>query len=175
MGNAKFFIGLIGLVINLNFFGYVCGLALTFAGLAVGIIIWFRYLKVKKLIRYGKQYENVYVVGRHPKTGKAPALGELSKIVIFAPHREVLTQIEKERRWLEKAGNKFFQSGKIDFIPIIYQDGVNVNEDFEEYGERAAEEIKADRAARHGSLKETGKGWYMKFSNEQRRSFEWRK
>lgn len=159
-------------------------LGLAFGGLALvltvllGMVVKHRYDYVGRLKAYAERYENVYVVSRHPDTEEEIPLKGLDSLIVWANYDRVMLAVAEEEAWLTRAGNSFFtdpnlkQENRLKVIPIIFQDGAFVNENWKGFRHRVRETIEADRVVVHSTLKEASPGWYMKFSNGQT-DFQW--
>lgn len=178
MGNLKYFLGVGLLVVLIRLLGFAWGPLVGLVAMVLFAAIRKEYRAVKTLERYGRRIENIYVVTKHPETGEKPFLGDLGTIdglVRFAPYGRATKTMNTEQGLLQQSGNHFWQQGKIDIIPIIFQDGVNVNESWGEFEQRVIEEIKQDRAKRHEGLKAQNSVWYMEHGNDERQVYEWEK
>ena len=137
------------------------------------------YLVVERLTylhnvdRYGKMYENIYIVSNHPESEEEVFIEAFDQFIVNAPYRHVKKAGEEEKRWLTESKNTCFcdpgllDHQRLQIIPIIFQDGIHVNENFKEFKKRVKAEIKVDRADRHALLKNTDPIWYDQFSNLQ--------
>lgn len=126
-------------------FGALIASVLVLLLSAVGIWYYVRWKRVRLLREYGRRIENVYVLSRFP--------GD----------RTVLKRAAKERRLLEEAANK---TGA-EVRTILFADGENVNETWEEFEERARIEIAEDRKSRHSGLKSANNDWYLAYHHRQ--------
>lgn len=102
-------------------------------------MIWKRYRYIRKLKDYAERIDNIYVLSEKP--------GD----------RTVAQRTIAEKEMLEKSGNK----RGVRIVQILFQDGEFVNETWEEYQERAKEEIAEDRKSRHAKLKKEDPEWYL--------------
>jgi uncharacterized membrane protein len=176
MRSFKYWLGVIALILTIKSFGYLWGSITAFVVLLLGVSFSIYWEKVKKLKRFGKRWENFYIVTRHPETGKEPDLGGLAKVedlVVYAPYGKALRKAAYLKKWLQKAQNPLFLSGDLKIKILIYQDGVDVNESWEEYEDRASFEIRKDRAKRHGGIKEQNGAWYNKHGNKEGNTISW--
>lgn len=178
MKNTKQWIGAGAAVLAFLLLGSAIGFLATLAisPIFVAWWVWAKLSETRKLKKYGARYENLYLVTCHPDTDEQPNLGDLENVpdlVHYAPYGTLGSSAEKHRKLLIASGNKFYTSKHLRIIPIIFQDGVNVNENWGEFGERAQLEIKQDRAQRHGEIQKKDPGWYMAHSNKERQQFDW--
>lgn len=176
---------------SIMFFGLCTGIVVVFKefdfALALGIILVSGVLmavisgindRIQTNLAYNKIIEPLYVISRHPKTNEEFECGILSEFVIWSKYKKVTEEIEHQQFLLHRSKNPFMdekltERQKIAVIPLIFQDGVHVNESWKQFRKRCIQYIKDTRAERHAYLKQSDDVWYMKFSNNQ--SVEWEK
>ena len=111
--------------------------------------------------------ENAYFVACHPETGEAPDVGDMKPFVFFVPYDQAVEKMVEYEQLLDECGNNFWKNPEVrstyhlKTILFMFQDGEFVNEDFEQYGIRVEDEIKADRAKRHADLKKMNGEFYL--------------
>lgn len=128
-----------------------------------------RIKKIQQLKKYAARFENIYVLSISP-SGDEPQLGFLKEFCVFAPHKHVLRTAKEQRQLLEDAENEFLSeeikaSARMRVITIIFRDG-HPNESWEEFEDRAAQEIKVDRETKHQMLRENIE-FYNTYHNRQ--------
>ena len=104
-----------------------------------------RWVDNRILDAYANQIDNIYEYSRHP--------GD----------RLVYKRAQQHRALLKKADNQ----NAVQVHEIIFQEGVWVNETWEEYQERLDFYIKGDRASRHDTLLKKDREKYLKYISMQ--------
>lgn len=141
-------------------------LALAFVGL-VSLVLKFiqKRRHHKQLLAIRDRIENVYLVSMSPD-GEKPDVGKMESVCEFVEQVDMHNRYLETLELLKESGNRFFTGDeindkiKIQVLCFFFQDGVNVNEDFIEYGQRVENEIMVDRACRHEKLKAENTDWY---------------
>lgn len=156
-------------ILTLYLFTQLGFAGMALAGALIAVYIWLlsRWAKVQELKAWGQRFENVYVVGRHPRTDEDPDLGEIAEVVIFCNHTEVIAKVNEAKRMLEISGNRFWQNGHITVMPFIFQEAQHVNESWEDYEERVYAAIAEDRAKRHAEMKRRSEDAYLRIIKGQ--------
>lgn len=146
-----------------------------------GGILWVTHLVLKflkkrkhhlKLLKVRDAIENTYIVSLEPETLEQPDLGKMAVFAVFAKPSN-MEAIEREyKSLLSESGNRFWngetnESVKLKVLAFYFQDGENVCETFEEYGERVKFSIMADRSERHEALKQLDNEWYKRYHHNQ--------
>lgn len=146
----------------------------------------FAYVKITQrlqVIAAAKRIEPVFIVSRNPETGERVTLpSHVDKYCFHVPHKKVIATAEKQRELLQEAGNPLFAEGTSDenrlpVISILFRDGENVNEEWEDFDERVNLTVRAIRAEWHTKMKGADSDWYYTYHHKQRpssASVEWR-
>jgi len=144
-----------------------------------------RFVRKKRhhltLLLVRDRIENVYLITRHPMTGEAPDVGEsLAAFCEFVDYGKMEEAVAEWTALLKESGNRFWDNDEIrpsfrmEIICIFFQDGEFVNEDFAEYSQRVGDEVRADRAIRHETLKRMNGDWY-RFAHHGQNVVTWAK
>ena len=173
----KFFITLLSVFITFFLifnFGFAFGGIASLIIIGISIMLNDRIEYIQTLNEYSEIYENIYVVSNHPETNEVIQLPKrLEALIVASSYKNVHQCINIEKKWLESAKNPFFvdpnltDEQRIRVIPIIYQDGQYINENWKQFKKRVVFEIKEDREKRHEMLKRTNEKWYHQHSNHQ--------
>lgn len=128
------------------------------------------YLLVR---RYKIIKEDIIVASRHPKTNDEIDLGRYNKYIVWTDYRKVIKEVERQKELLTKAGNTFFvdeslsKNQRITVEPEIFRSGENIIEEWEDYGERLLDIVKAKLSARHKMFHNQKNAYYNKYFNNQ--------
>lgn len=167
-------------IIALSVAGFmVTQLGLAFGGIAFLLSSLSSVFLVDKIresvdrLSLRRRLENVYVVSCHPVTKEQAEVGpDLDKVIFWASFRQTYKTARKYERWLEESGNRFVGPDvpdryRLKVVPIIFQDGANVNETFEEFADRVVAEIREDRSIRLSALRDQDPLRFQKYANRQ--------
>ena len=172
-------IRLIIVIINIAAIGYFALLTRNFLFTAMAFLFMLipsflmhyralRYFHLKKL---RDRINHIFVISNHQYDNeKKVILAGLQRFIINVPYNSVLMEKARIEKDLEESGNNFWKekgNRKLKVIPIIYQDGVNVCEDWMEFHERCKGIIQNELSEWHKTLKQTKPIWYDKFANLQ--------
>lgn len=128
------------------------------------------------VVKARKQYEDLFVVSNHPKTGEEVGKLDddyLEDLLIRVPFNQVIKTVKSETEFLIDSGNRHIENDNIkekyrlQVIPIIYRDGEFICETWTEYQERIVATMKQRLSERHKVLQDEDRDWYNKFSNRQ--------
>lgn len=141
----------------------------------LGASLFFGYYKItqrRQLIQARERIEPVFVISLNPETDERVILGKtLDSLCVHVKPRRVMRTAGEWEDLLLRSGNKFAQEAdpadRLPVVPILFQDGRNVNEEWHEFDERASLIIKSVRAEWHERLKEANKDWYLKHHHRQ--------
>ncbi|QDP50399.1 MAG: hypothetical protein Unbinned5350contig1001_14 [Prokaryotic dsDNA virus sp.] len=132
-------------------------------------------IKFKKMNKYENRFENIYVISNHPDNEEEIIFKEkeLNELIINVDYVEVIKQIGKEKDWLVKSENNFYngemsEKNRLQVIPIIFRDGKYVNENWKSFKARAKAQILESREERHEILKSANNMYYQKYMNFQK-------
>ena len=143
----------------------------------IAAVVYYRITARLELIRAARRIEPVFVVSRNPLDHAEVWLPEdLDELCEHTRYERVVAEVIRQRELLERAENPFVsaeleEDQRLPVIPILFRDGIHVNETWAEFSERAAETIKGIRAAWHGGLKQGNEAWYMR--HRHRQTAEW--
>lgn len=141
-------------------FGPVFGVIGTAVFIVVAVIVYQRAKRFKELKFFGNLKEDFYIISKHPSGSWEASFQGIEEFYLNVPFEKVLSTIPIVERKLVESGNLFFidleldESKQISVIPIIYQDGEFVNENWSEFLVRAEKFIRDRRSNRHKLLKE---------------------
>lgn len=155
---------------------------MTLVFLALVFAVVYYVVKFIKSMRYHaslkelqNRIDNIYIVSGHPKSGNMPDLGDISELCFFSKHNDMEDTLREVSKMVVASGNRLYNEmavNRIEIVQFFFQDGENINENWEEYEQRLIAEIKADRAKRHAALSRQNRGWY-KYAQHGQNVHEW--
>jgi hypothetical protein len=125
---------------------------------------------------YKTVYEDLHVISKHPTTGAEFSFGgdlaEANKYIFNVDYHKVRKTAARLRNDLRQAGNPNINEAldpaqRVDVHTYIFQEGGRVNETWPEFCEYVAEEIKANRSARHELMFNNSYEWYISNHEKQ--------
>ena len=158
-----------GLLFYLN---WVIGVV-AWVGIAVGGYVFSRmHERSEETKAYNRRIENIHLLTAHPETGAHPNIQRHAGNYIAVDRDKVFLEAQKLRMRLRESKNPLYlgidDEGntvpthlRIDVKPIIFRHGEHCNELWEEYLERAEQEISDSRRATHGEYAEKAREFYM--------------
>lgn len=158
--------------------GPLTGAILMFLVVVTGAIVYWRFKIRRQLMRAAQRIEPIFVVSRHPTTGEKLFLPEdIDLLCVHAHYREVMLTVTRQKKLLVESGNGFISEdlpddSQLPIIPIIFRDGIYVNESWGEFNDRVLGVIRETRALWHQKMKQANNRWYMINAHSQK-EYEW--
>lgn len=144
--------------------------------LLLSAIVSYVFVSLEEREFFRNVYEDLHVISKHPQTGNAfqfkGDLAEANKYIFNVDYHKVTKTAERLRRDLREAENQNISEDldpalRVDVHKHIFQEGGRVNETWAEFCEYVAEEIKANRAARHQLMFSNSYDWYISNHEKQ--------
>lgn len=143
-------------------------------------LLWVLYALINRasetleLARAAKRVEPVFIVSMHPETSiPARFPTHIDELCIHVPYQDVILETKRVSDLLLRSENGFCKSGNpadhLPVVPVLFRDGIYVNEEWSEFEERALSEIKDIRARWHVRLC-AHKDWYYQHHHRQKKA-----
>ncbi len=156
----------------LFYFNWVLGVAAWIAVAVGGYVFSKMHERSEEIKALNRRIENIHLLTAHPDTGAQPNIQRHKGNYIVVKLEDVFAEAEKLRGMLRESRNPLYLGTdddgnpipnhlRIDVKPIIFRHGENCNELWEEYIERAEQEISESRRATHGEYAAKAREFYQ--------------
>lgn len=141
---------------------------------AIFIFLFYHRLDTYQTLKYyANLREPIIVVSNHPDTGEEMIIEQFKGIIVNVPYTEVLSEVKRQKEWLERSKNPFLDPGlqenqKLPVDHVIFQDAEAINEDWnKDFRKRVKKKVKNLRSQFHIVVKEASPEYYHKYMNNQ--------